>query len=512
MASVYGGLVAATLRSVTPSILVRGRWVITGAADPDPIIDDGAVLVRDGRIESVGAWADLRAAHPDASVEGGPDVAVIPGFIVAHHHGNAATAIQQGIDDDILELWLLAMRAARSLDPELRALLTAARLLRGGVTAAVEMTELHAPPGPARTSLGRRLAAYERSGVRMAVAVGVISRGSLVPDEDLEAFLGSLPREDRALAAGIAGQAPPMDDDEYLGVVADARATAARGRHIDVWYGPPGPQWVSDALLRRIADRSAADGTRIQIHVAESLAEGRLGPRHHGRSMSAHLDDLGLLSPRCSYAHGVWLEDDELALLAERGTSVAHNPSSNLRLRAGTARLTAMLAAGVTVGLGLDANGLADDDDPFTELRLALRLARSPHVGAPVPTLGDVVGAATSGGARILGRDGELGRISAGYAADLVVLDLARVTWPWTAPEADPRALVYLRAHADDVRTVLVDGEVVLRDRLPTRFDLAGVVAESAAALDASTVDPATRRLIERLRPHLSRYLEVAQA
>ena len=458
------------LSSVTEGILVRGRWIVTGAGTSDAVVQDGAVLVRAGRIERVGTWDELRPAHPAATVEGSADVAVLPGFIAAHHHGNAATALQQGIGDDVLELWLLAMRAARSLDPELRALLTAARLLRGGVTAAIEMTEARAAPEQSLPPLVRRMAAYELSGVRIALAVGVISRGMLVPDEDLDAFIASLPADVLPAARAIADAPPPMDDDDYLGLVDDLRTAAAPMHHVDAWYGPPAPHWVSEGLLRAIADRSARDGTRIQIHVSESLAEGRQGERHLGRPMVRHLADLGLLSPRLSLAHGVWLGDEEIGLLAGSGASVSHNPSSNLRLRAGVARLQALLAAGVTVGVGLDANGLADDDDMLTEIRLALRLARDPHADRSIPSLADVFRAATTGGARMFGREGDLGRVAPGFAADLLLVDLERATWPWVAPEADPLELILLRSHADDVRTVLVDGEVVLRDRMPTRF------------------------------------------
>jgi 5-methylthioadenosine/S-adenosylhomocysteine deaminase len=496
---------------VSAELLVRGRWIVTGASPADDLITDGAVLVVGGRVVSVGLWDELRAMYPDAMVEGSAEVAVLPGFVAAHHHANAATALQQGIGDDVLELWLLAMRAARALDPEVRALLTAARLLRGGVTAAIEMTEARSAPAAAFESLRRRFEAYERAGVRMAVAVGVISRGMLVPDEDLLAFLATLPADALPDAREVADARPPMDDDTYLGLVGDLRSAAAALPHVDAWYGPPAPHWVSEHLLRTIAERSARDGTRVQIHVSESLAEGRQGARHLGRPMVPHLADLGLLSPRLSLAHGVWLEDEEIGLLATSGTSVSHNPSSNLRLRAGVARLQALLGAGVTVGIGLDANGLADDDDMLTEIRLALRLARDPHGAQRVPTLADVFGAATAGGARMLGREGELGRIAPGFAADLVLVDLARATWPWTAPEADPRELVLLRAHGDDIRTVIVDGEVVLRDRLPTRFDLDEVVREARARLDATPLDPAMRRLIETLRPHLERFLPTLQ-
>jgi cytosine/adenosine deaminase-related metal-dependent hydrolase len=498
-------------RAVTRELLVRGRWLIAGPAPSDAVIDDGAVLVRDGQVAALGSWTELRRSHPGATVEGSSEVAVLPGLIAAHHHGNAATALQQGIGDDVLELWLLAMRSARSLDPELRALLTAARLLRGGVTAAIEMTEARSAPEAAFASLRRRFEAYERAGVRMAVAVGVVSRGMLVPDEDLDAFLATLPADVVPTARSIAGAQPPMDDDAYLGLVDDLRAAAADLPLVDAWYGPPGPQWVSEGLLRSIADRSARDGTRTQIHVSESLAEGRQGPRHFGRPMVRRLAELGLLSPRLTLAHGVWLDDEEIRLLADSGASVSHNPSSNLRLRAGVARFGALLDAGVTVGLGLDANGLADDDDMLAEIRLAARLARDPRADRAVPSTLDAFAAATTGGARMLGRAGKLGRIAPGYAADLLLVDLERATWPWIAPETDPRELVLLRAHADDVRTVLVDGEVVLRDRMPTRFNLAEIVGEAQARLDATPVDPAVRRQIALLRPHLERFLPTMQ-
>ena len=103
-------------------------------------------------------------------------------------------------------------------------------------------------------------------------------------------------------------------------------------------------------------------------------------------------------------------------------------------------------------------------------------------------------------------RESDLGRIAPGYRADLVLLDLERVTWPWIAPEADPRALVLYRARAGDVDTVLIDGEVVLRDGSPTRFDLEEAGRELAAHLDAAPRPEEGARLVSELLPHLERW------
>ena len=118
----------------------------------------------------------------------------------------------------------------------------------------------------------------------------------------------------------------------------------------------------------------------------------------------------------------------------------------------------------MTVGLGLDARGLDDDDDIFREMRVAMSLHRGPVLGSPSLSPRQALHLATSGGARLLGKETSLGRLAPGYAADLVLLDTRRLSWPWVAPEADPRDLLVLRAQARDVQTVLIAGEVVLRD------------------------------------------------
>ena len=491
------------------SLLVRGRWVVTGSGTEDPVLVDGAVAVADGLIREVGAWDTLRECYPGADVLGGEDVAVLPGFVNAHHHSQGASRVQHGVRDDLLELWLLETRRARVSDPFLDTLLTAGRLLRSGVTSVVEVHSCRGPAEAAEARVRESLRAYDRAGIRVAFAPGVADQNPLVSGKDgaeVGGFLDGLPAEARAAAEAELPRPGDLTPDDYLALMDRLRREYADHPRIDIWFGPPGPNWVSDGFLQRIAERARGYDTGIQTHLSESVYEKLYGPRTYGRPVLLHLRELGILGPRFSLAHAVWLTEAEIAAAAETGTAVSHNPSSNLRLRAGIAPLTAMLAAGVTVGLGLDGTTLDDDDDAFREMRLALRLQRAPTLGATVPTPTQLLHTATAGGAKLLGKEGTLGRLAPGYAADLVLVDLARITWPWVAPEVDPRDLLLLRAQAHDVRTVLIDGEVVLRDGRPTRFDLQAAGRELADRLAATPFPSEAGRRVDLLREHVEAF------
>lgn len=488
--------------------LVRGRWLIT-AADA-PVQEGAAVLVVDGKVAEVGPWRTLRQAHPRAEVSGSEAVAVMPGMVNAHHHSGGATHLQQGIPDRLLEAWLLEFARCRPSDTYLDTLLSAARLLRTGVTSVVDVSNLGGSAEQFDARARRRLEAYDKAGMRVALAAGYSEQSHLVSGygED-EHLLATLPPEVRQAAERLLPAANRLDAVDYFAVMADLIGEYHHHPSIDIWYGPPGPQWASDDLLTRIAAAAEAQDSGIQTHVEESLYEKLHGPRDYGMPTVLHLRELGLLSPRFSIAHGVWLSEAEIAVMAETGAAVSHNPGSNLRLRAGVAPLNEMLAAGVTVALGMDGTTINDDEDMFAELRLALRLHRTPTLDGPAPTLAQVFAMATQGGAKLMRREERLGRLEPGYDADIVLVDLARVTWPWIAPEADPFTLVLLRAKAGDVDTVLVGGEVVLAQGRPTGFDATEAGAELAKKLSAEAFPEDAVAAAALLNPYIiKRYLE----
>lgn len=485
--------------------LVRGRWVVTGADPGDATVTNGAVLVRGDRVAEVGSWAALRARHPDADVSGSDDMAVMPGLISAHHHSTGVTSTQQGIVDDILELWILEMRRVRPGDPYLDTLLASARLLRSGVTSLVDMHQCRGPASACVDRIGEVLRAYDQAGIRVAFAPGVANQNQVVSGangSEVRGFLDALPADARRAAEAILPGPGHLQPDEYLALMESLSERYEPHPRIDIWYGPPGPNWVSDDFMERIVDRAVAHGTGLQTHLSESLYERLYGGRTYGKSTILHLEALGVLSPRFTMAHAVWLTETEIAALARTGAALSHNPSSNLRLRAGIAPVNALVEAGVTVGLGLDGRGVDDDDDMFREIRMALQLHRGPIIGSPKLDPSQALRLATAGGARLLGKADRLGRLAPGYAADLVLVDLARMTWPWTAPEIDPRDFLVMRAQARDVRTVFVAGRAVVEDGRPTGFDLEAAGRELAARLAATPPPAEIAERISSLRQH----------
>ena len=486
----------------TPSqdLLIRGRWLIQ---DAHTVIADGALLVRAGRVAQVGRWPELRRACPALPVIGHEGQAIIPGLINAHHHSNGVTAQQQGIPDQLLELWLLSLAGRRPAPVYLATLLSAARLLQTGVTAVVDVHQGRGSATAFRDGVSQGLRAYDEAGLRVAYAAGMAESSYLIWGED-EAFLQALPPELQRLARQRLPGANSLTSDDYFAVMAELQAEYAAHKRLNVWFGPPGPQWVADTTYQRMAALAEERDVGIQTHLLESLYEKLHGPRAYGMSTVQHLAALGILSPRFSLAHGVWLSEADLAILATHGAQVSHNPSSNLRLRAGVAPLNAMLAAGVNVALGMDGTTINDDEDMFAEMRLALRLHRTPEIDSPAPAPEQIWQMATEGGARLLQKEGQIGRLAPGYQADIVLLNLDRLLWPWTAPEAPPLPLLLTRARAGDVDTVLVGGDVMLRGGQPTQFDVGAAAAELAEHLANTAPSADAQALVTALTPHVA--------
>ena len=360
--------------------IVKGRWILTGD-ETEPLVNDAAVIVEADRILEVGPRVELEKKYADAESLGSDDVAVMPGFVNAHHHSHGTTTLQHGIPDLLLEAWILSFLGMRSSDTYLNTLVSTARQLKTGVTSVVDV---HSGRGvdsyPDAVDAGLR--AYEQCGMRVAFTTGVSTQSALVHGQGQDqVFINSLPDDLQPAASKIAGGAAAVSDDDYLSVVEERVLKYRNHPLIDVWFGPPGPQWVSDDLMGRIGERAEALDTGVQTHCNESVYEKLHGPKFYGCSTVEHLQRLGVLSPRFSIAHGVWLTEREIAIMAESGAAISHNPSSNLRLRSGIAPLNALLDAGMPTRFDLDAAGrelgqsLAATPYPDEGAALAAKLA-----------------------------------------------------------------------------------------------------------------------------------------
>ncbi len=484
--------------------VVLGRWVIPDAEGD--VLENGAVVVEEGRIVDVGSADRLCREHDDATVSGDRRCAIMPGLINAHHHSSAASHVQHGAPDMLLESWLKALAVMRPTPVRLDILLSATRQLQGGVTCVVDLASLSGSALHVTRECGEALRAYDTVGIRCAYGPGIADQNRLGvgPGDCDERFLATLPRDlARRLHAEYMPRSDWMTAADYIGAMEDLIGAWDAHERIDVWFGPPGPPWVSDPFLGLIGDAASRLDVNIQTHVSESYYEKLQGPMFHGAPVLLHLHRLGLTGPRLSLAHGVWMTEEEIAIMAGTGTAVSHNPSSNLRLRAGIAPLTAFLEAGVVTALGMDSTTINDDEDMFAEMRLALRLGRSPTYHEPAPAPVDVFGCATKGGATLMRKGDQLGRLAPGFAADLLLIDMDSATTPWVAPEVSPRELALMKVRATDVRDVMVAGEWVLKNRLPTRFDLDDAIRELNEVMAATPFPASSHALALEVLPHV---------
>jgi 5-methylthioadenosine/S-adenosylhomocysteine deaminase len=306
-----------------------------------------------------------------------------------------------------------------------------------------------------------------------------------------------LPGEDREELDG----APPAVHaivDFHRRLVTDWDGREGR---VHVALAPAGPQRCTDELLRAFAAASEAEGRPMHSHILETKVQAVAARELYGKTMVAHLRDLGVLSPRLTAIHAVWLSRDDIAMLAEAGSTVAHNPICNLKLLSGVAPVPRLLEAGVTVALGTDNPSANDSSSLWDSVKFAALLQ---SLDGPMPRATSAARAAlrmaTAGGARSMGLADDLGAVEAGRRADLVLLDLGTLGF---VPLNDPVRQVVYCENGGSVRTVIVNGRVVVDGGKLTTIDLRALGEEGGElARKAVTDNRAARERYDRLRPY----------
>ena len=300
-----------------------------------------------------------------------------------------------------------------------------------------------------------------------------------------------------------------MSTEEYVALFEDLNADFRDDPRIRVFLSPGNVQWCSDEFLTATKEAAARHGTGIHIHLQESFYQKLYGMRTWGKTPLAHLRDLGFTGPEVSCAHGVWITDSDIRTLAETGTMVCHNASSNLRLKSGVAPLNPMLANRVCVALGIDEAGINDDNDMIQEMRLVHKIHRQPGVYSPAPTSHQVLKLATENGARATFFGDDVGTLEVGKAGG------RRAGGREPHQRAVPGRGAPIRwtrccigAEALDVDTVVVDGEVLMRGRQMTRVNKAEVwrALKDYLSRELSAAELERIEVAQELLPHVNKF------
>ncbi len=493
------------------STLIRGKYVVTRVINDQmsEIIEDGAIFQRDGAIVDVGKYEEIKARYTADEVIGSRKYVVIPGLVNAHHH-TGLTPFQLGTLDLPMEPWLVAQWGSPRKDTYLDTLYCALQMLQSGITTAMHNHAVWSvPPESALEEGGKVLRAYKDSGMRVAFSFAHRDQHRLVYQDD-ETFLGTLPTD---LAAKVAARlrSTAMTNEDYFSLFAEmynqygSNQPDQRIMHL---LSPINLPRCSDDFLRSVKEHALRYKTGIHIHLQETIYQRTYSENRFGKTPLAHLQDLGFLGPEVSCAHGVWLTDSDIELLAETGTCICHNASSNLRLKSGVAPVNALNAKGVTVAIGIDEAGLNDDNDILQEMRLVQKLHRVPGMDTPSPTSHQVLRMATANGAQATLFADRVGTLEIGKRADIVLIHLDHITEPYLDPDTNIVDAVLYRGRGVDVDTVMVDGEVLMRDRRFTKVDQDAIVDELKAQLASEPRDRDRRQLARELYPYVQSFFQ----
>jgi guanine deaminase len=481
--------------ALPPAVVVRGGRVLdirAHRADPADLVIVGDTI-REVGPPGVKAPAGARVVDARGKL-------LHPGLINAHTHGHGSLA--KGLGDRwTLELLLTAgswISGGRTLeDKHLSAKIGAVEMVLKGCTAAYDLAfEWPAPTPEGLQAVGR---AYADVGMRAVVAPMVADR----------TFYEAIPGLMDVLTPGLRKDVDKLRLAPWKTSLANMRkafrAWTADREGVRLAVAPTIPHHCSDDFVRACVDLAKEHGAGLHTHVAESKVQAIAGLRLYGKTLTAHLDDLGALGERFTVAHGVWLDGDDMRRLGDHGASVAHNPGSNMRLGNGLADMRGMLDRRVNVAVGTDGANCSDNLNVYEAMRLAslVSKARTPTLERWVTT-DDVALAATEGGARALGLGHRIGRLAPGFKADVVFLDLGHVNW---MPCNDPTNQLVHTEDGGAVDSVMIGGRMIVQGRRVTTVDVAALARQAEAARDRlARVNAGGRALYERLAEVVGRF------
>jgi 5-methylthioadenosine/S-adenosylhomocysteine deaminase len=429
-------------------LIIAADVLLTMKPGDDGPIQDGALCLDEDKVVAVGTFDEVKAQYPDVRVRQMRDRLVMPGLINGHCHSGLLRGTAEGLPLwDWLRLHIDPMH--RVLEPhEARtaSYLCYAEALLSGTTTVVDMWR------------------FMDGSARAAEVLG--NRAVLVP------YVGAKAEFDYF---------DTLDDNEELIQTWQGKAA---GR-IMPWVGLEHAFYSDEAGYRRAIDLCARYGTGLHTHSNETQADTVAMQERYGLRPVEMLERFGLLDPKLVLlAHGVWLDDVEIAILARRGVGVTHNPTSNMKLASGAAPVEKLLAAGVPVALGTDGEKENNNLDLFEEMKIASLLAKFSRMDAAALESWEILRMATIYGARAIGMDNQIGSLEPGKKADLITirLDTPRMTPLVLGPSFNLHHNIVHAVQGLDVDLTMVDGRIVVEDGTLKTAEIDRLIAEANAA------------------------------
>ena len=440
------------------SILISNGTIITVDKDRR-VLRNGSVLVQDDRITYIGNPSDAKKiAQAEFEIDAGGTL-VLPGLVDTHIH--LAQALIRGCADDTslidwLQKFVWPLQGNfEAEDGRVSAELCMLEMIKSGTTTFLESL-LHS-----RYGFDGIAESVEGSGMR-----GILSKTVM--------GLPGYGTEQSIMHPGMV-----EDAETCLREVEDnfERWNGAANGRIRVWYGARSLGGCTRELYERIASGARRLSTGVTIHLSEVQEDVRYAQKEFGKTPAEFMDQVGLVGPNVVFAHGVWLTEMEWGILASKCASVAHCPSSNSKLASGIAKVPEMMRAGVNVSLGCDGGPSNNCYDMIREMKMAALLQKARVFDPQVVNAETAIEMATINGARALGLQKEIGSIEVGKKADVILVGLKK---PHLIPAFNPVSNLVYAAGGSDVDTVIIDGKIVMQDRVVKTLDESGIMREAS--------------------------------
>ena len=484
------------------AILITGARVYDhdGDVEQPPVAD---ILVEGSRIARIepGLGNRLQGEERPAKVIDARGKLAVPGFVSAHYHSH--DVLLKGSFETIpLDVWcLVALPPAypKRSDEEVRArtLLGAAECMRGGITTVQDLLTIF----PFEEShVDAAINAYDEIGIRTVFALQIADVPGL---EAMFLWKEVLPPE---FHKHLHSSTEPIKNRSPLDAAIEQYFRLKNASPRITWaLGPSGPEYCSQELLEGVAAFSEEHDLCVVTHLYEhrmSALISRPRAKDHGGSILRYMQDLGLMGPRLSLAHCVWVTPDEIELLAETRANVVLNPVGNLKTKSGVAPIREYYEAGVALALGCDNCSCSDVQSMLQAMKQFTCLPSVSHVDPGPPTAADALRTATLGGATALGLDGRVGALRPGMQADVTLVDLSN---PCFVPlNSAARQLVFGES-GSGIETVIIDGRVVMEDRKLTTINEGELRDAVEVLMDVVRKDRDKRlELIDKMLPYLN--------